>query len=223
MAVDISMSNRPVNKKLREKPWCCHFLFNCVMPIVCPRFSFNGYGFLPAVWKFEAKIMSTTKVLEFDDIDHAVTAFESDLNPPGECEFFWYLVSNSVLSYLDRIWPLHIFALYPRGLSVPLLAAHIPTNRSFIELLDRRGLDVFIVCTYWLTISAMVNNFVKYLVNKFVFVSLCPKVFLIWHWRIILQRRHHAAQLRIALRIEVEFYWKCQHVCHWCRACAAWP
>ena len=121
--------------------------------------------------------MSTTKVLEFDGIDHAVTAFESDLNPPGEGKCFWYLVSDSVLSYLDGIRPLHIFALYPRGLFVPLLAAHLPTNRSFIELLDRRGLDVCIVCTYCLTISAMVNNFVKYLVHKSVFVSLCPKVF----------------------------------------------
>ena len=92
--------------------------------------------------------MSTTKVLEFDGIDHAVTAFESDLNPPGEGEFFWYLVSDSVLSYLDRIQLLHIFELYPRSLSVPLLEVQLPTNRSFIGLLDRRGLDVRIVCTY---------------------------------------------------------------------------
>ena len=50
-------------------------------------FSVNGDGFLPAVWKFEAKIMSTTPLSGFESIDHAVVAFERNISPPGEGGF----------------------------------------------------------------------------------------------------------------------------------------
>ena len=69
MAVDLSMSN-------------------CMPSIVCPCFPVNGNIFLPAVWKFEAKLMSTPTVSVFDGIDHAVATFEINLIQPGEGGFF---------------------------------------------------------------------------------------------------------------------------------------
>ena len=38
MAVNISMSNRPVIEKIEVNACCCHFRFNCALPIVCTRF-----------------------------------------------------------------------------------------------------------------------------------------------------------------------------------------
>ena len=120
--------------------------------------------------------MSTTPVSVFGGIYHVVAAFESNLIPPGEGWFFWYLVISIVLSYIEWIRLLRIFELYPRGFSVPPLAAQLPNNRSFTEIFAGRGVDVHIVCTYRLTVSAVVNDFVNYLVHKSVFVALHPKV-----------------------------------------------
>ena len=88
MSVDLIITNRPVIDKFEGNACCCHLLFNCALPIVFPRFSSNGDGFLPDVWKFEYKLMSTTPVLGFDGIDHAVAAFESNISPPGEGGLF---------------------------------------------------------------------------------------------------------------------------------------
>ena len=46
-----------------------------------------------------------------------------------------------------------------------------------MELSDRRGINVQIVCTYHLIVGMMVNNFVKYLLHKYIFFTLLPKVF----------------------------------------------
>ena len=112
------MFNRPVINKFEGNARCFHLLFNFAPPIFCHRFSVNGDGFLPAMWNFEAKIMSTTPLSVFDNIDHAIAAFDSNFFPPVEGVFLYYLVSDSVLSYLERIPILHIFELYPRGFSV---------------------------------------------------------------------------------------------------------
>ena len=105
------MSNPHAIDKFDGNAHCCHLLFNCAPPIVCPHFSANVNGFLQAVWKFEAKLMSTTPVSVFDGIYHVIAAFESNLIPPGEGWFFWYLVSSIVLSYIEWIRLLHIFEL----------------------------------------------------------------------------------------------------------------
>ena len=103
MEVDLIMSNWHVIDKFLGNARCCHFLLNCIPPIVCPPFFVNGNGLLPAVWKFQAKLMSTTPVLVFDGIDHSIAAFERNLIPPGEGGFFQYLVGDSVLRYFKRI------------------------------------------------------------------------------------------------------------------------
>ena len=140
------------------------------------------------MWKFDAKLISTTLVSGFDGIDHLVAEFEINIIPPGECGFFYYIVGNSILGYLEQIRLLHIFDLYSRGLYVLPLAAQLPTNRSFTEILSGTDVNVRIICTYFLIVSAMVNDFDKYLVHKSFFIALRPKVFCYVIWSLILQR-----------------------------------
>ena len=88
MSVDLSMYNWSVIEKIEGNAHCCHLLFIFLLKIVYPRFYVNGNGFLPAVWKFEAKLMSTTPSLVFYGIDHAFESFERNISPPGEGGLF---------------------------------------------------------------------------------------------------------------------------------------
>ena len=80
------MSNRPVIEKLRQCP-LLPFPFKLSAVNSLSTFYVNGDGFLRDVWKFEAKLTSTTPVSVFDGIYHVVAAFERDIIPPGEGGF----------------------------------------------------------------------------------------------------------------------------------------
>ena len=86
--------------------------------------------------------MSTTPVSVFDSIDHAVAKYESNLSPKGEGRFFYYLVGDSVLIYLERIRLLYIFEIYPRGFYVPPSAAQLP-KIVFLRIFRPGGVSMY--------------------------------------------------------------------------------